>query len=38
MGEYGLGDSKRWLSNWEKAWQANFNSCNLQDECFITLL
>ncbi|KAL4430049.1 hypothetical protein ABPG77_004419 [Micractinium sp. CCAP 211/92] len=35
--EYGLGDGKRWMANWEKAWQANFNSCNLNDECVIHL-
>lgn len=35
--EHGLGDGKRWMANWEKAWQANFNSCNLEDQCVIQL-
>ena len=37
VAEYGLGDGKRWMANWEKAWQAGFNSCNLNDECVIQL-
>ncbi|KAL4443999.1 hypothetical protein ABPG75_011736 [Micractinium tetrahymenae] len=37
VSEYGLGDGKRWMANWEKVWQANFNSCNLEDECVIQL-
>lgn len=34
---YGFGDGRQWMRNWERAWQANLNSCNLQDDCVIQL-
>lgn len=31
------GSGRAWKKTWEKAWQANLNSCTLQDECTVQL-
>lgn len=37
VSQYGFGDGKQWLKRWEKAWQANLNTCTLDGDCVIQL-
>jgi hypothetical protein len=38
VAQRGFGDSKQWLKNWEKVWQATLNTCSLEGNCNIRLV
>lgn len=38
VAQRGFGDSKQWLKNWEKVWQATLNTCRLDGNCTIRLV
>jgi uncharacterized protein len=35
--DLGFGEGQQWLRNWERAWQANLDSCSADGDCVIQL-